>query len=479
MVGTVPVAMDDAVWALREFGDAALGDQRRTDCLVRIATAVGNRAHRSLPQACEDPALLKAAYRFFENDAVVPEAMVASHVQATWTRVQSVPLVIAAQDTTLLDYSAHPKTSGLGQIGNGRGRGLLAHTTLALTPERVSLGLLAQETWTRPEVPPTERVHRRKRPLAEKESQRWCSSLAAVNTARRACPETRFISVGDREADMYDLFVAAREPGVEVLVRAVRDRCLLTEQPPLRKLFAALAATPLGASTLVDVPARDGHPARQASLGVRWRAVTLRPPSRRAADRLPPVTLRAVWAVEQAPPPDVTPLAWLLLTTLPVETAAQALQVLDFYACRWTIEVFHKVLKSGCAIERRQLESVDHLQRCLALFSVVAWRILYATMLARSLPDLPATALLEASEWQALYCRIHHTTTLPPQVPTLAEVVRWIATLGGHLGRKSDGPPGVTVLWRGFQALAQLTAMYHVFRPPQPTFALPRNVGND
>lgn len=282
---------------------------------------------------------------------------------------------------------------------------------------------------------------------------------------------THFLSVGDREADMYDLFLVPREPGVDVLVRVVRDRCLLREQPPLRKLFAALAATPLGTTSLLDVPARDGHPARQASLDVRWRQVTLRPPSRRAGEKLPPVTVWAVWAVEAAPPVGVPPLAWLLLTTLPVASADDALQVLDYYACRWAIEVFHKVLKSGCAIEKRQLEAVDHLQRCLALFSVVAWRILYATMLARHLPDLPATTLLEESEWQALYCRIHHTTILPPQVPTLAEVVRWIATLGGYLGRPAAGPPGVTVLWRGFQALAQLTAMYRVFRPPIPAWS--------
>jgi hypothetical protein len=476
MAGPVPVVGEDAAWAVHEFGDAALGDQRRTDCLVRIATAVGTCPQASLPQACGDPALLKAAYRFFENDAVMPEAMVASHVQATLGRLALVPLVIAAQDTTQLDYSSHPKTTGLGQIGNGWGRGLLVHTTLALTPERVSLGLLAQQTWTRPVVPPEQRVHRRKRPLAEKESQRWCTSLAAVNAARQACPATRFLSVGDREADMYDLFLVPREPAVDVLVRVVRDRCLLREQPPLRKLFAALAATPLGATTLLDVPARDGHPARHATLDVRWRQVTLRPPSRRAGEKLPPVSVWAVWAAEAAPPVDMPPLAWVLLTTLPVESAADALQVLDYYAARWAIEVFHKVLKSGCAIEKRQLESLDHLQRCLVLFSVVAWRILYATMLARHLPDLPATTLLEESEWQALYCRIHHTTTLPPQVPTLAQVVRWIATLGGYLGRNGDGPPGVTVLWRGFQALAQLTAMYQVFRPPAPPW---RHVGND
>jgi len=164
-----------------------------------------------------------------------------------------------------------------------------------------------------------------------------------------------------------------------------------------------------------------------------------------------------------------------LLTTVPLHTAADALQCLRWYACRWGIEVYHKILKSGCAIERRQLQDVAHLQRCLALFSVVAWRVLYATMLARVLPDAPCTALLEEGEWQALYCHIHQTTQLPPTPPALAQAVRWIAQLGGFLGRTRDGDPGVTVLWRGFQRLIDLTAMYHVFRPPPR----PRYVGKD
>ncbi len=174
-------------------------------------------------------------------------------------------------------------------------------------------------------------------------------------------------------------------------------------------------------------------------------------------------------------PAGVTPLDWLLLTTAAVHTAAEPCERLSWYACRWGIEVFHKVLKSGCAIERRQLEDLDHLQRCLTLYSVIAWRVLYATLLSRVGPDLPCTALLEESEWQALYCHIQQTTVLPAQPPTLAQAVRWIAQLGGYLGRKSDGPPGVTVLWRGFQRLTDLTAMYHVFRPPRG----PRNVGKD
>jgi hypothetical protein len=183
----------------------------------------------------------------------------------------------------------------------------------------------------------------------------------------------------------------------------------------------------------------------------------------------------AVLAVEPHPPADVEPVEWLLLTTAPVAAMADALERLDWYECRWGVEVWHKVLKSGCQIEARQLETAERLRRCLALYSVIAWRILYGTMLARVVPDAPCTALLEADEWQALYCAIHRTPRPPAQPPSLRMAVRWTAQLGGFLGRTGDGEPGVTVVWRGFQHLVDLTTMYRIMRPPPS----PKDVGKD
>jgi hypothetical protein len=131
----------------------------------------------------------------------------------------------------------------------------------------------------------------------------------------------------------------------------------------------------------------------------------------------------------------------------------------DWSACRFGIEVYHKVLKSGCAIAQRQRRDVAHLRRCLTLFSMIAWRVLYATLGARVLPDAPCTALLAEGEWQALYGHIHQTTQLPPVPPRLDQAVRWIAQLGGYHGRTCDGPPSVTALWRGFQRLGDRTSM--------------------
>jgi Transposase DNA-binding/Transposase Tn5 dimerisation domain len=458
--------------AVTEFGQAPLGDARRTERLVHLASVLGAQPTASLPDATGDPATLKAAYRFFDNDAIDPAQILTSHVKATTARLRQVPRVLAVQDSTLLDWTPHPNTTGLGPLATLHQQGLLVHSTLAITPERVPLGLLAQEVWARDAATFAHKGAPKQRPIDEKESQKWLTSLAAVVQLHEDCPETHIVSVGDAEADVYDRFVAPRSSGVDLLVRAGQNRRVAHEQ---KMLWAAVERAPMVATREVRVPRRDGHPARTAVLSVPWQAVTLRPPKHRASEQLADVALWAVLAVEAKPPAGVETVEWLLLTTVPIETTADALERLDWYECRWGIEVWHKVLKSGCKIEARQLERAERLKRCLALYSVIAWRILYGTMLARAAPEAPCTVLLEDDEWQALSCAIHRTAQPPTDVPTIRTAVRWIGQLGGFLGRKGDGEPGVTVLWRGFQHLLDLTTMYRIMRPP----SLHRNVGND
>jgi hypothetical protein len=454
--------MDEARWAEIEFGEGELGDARRRRRLVELATTLAKRPTDSLPEACEDRAELKAAYRFFANDQIEATAMLASHVQATTDRLASVKLVLAVQDTTVLDYTHHPATTGLGAVNDAKHQGMFVHSTLAITPERVPLGLLAQDVWTRDPAQVGKRATRKQRPIAEKESQKWLTSVEAVSAARARCPHTRFVSVGDREADVYDLFLVDRPRGVDLLVRAAWDRGVDEPQAHLR---AAVEAAPVAGTLTVSVPRKPGQPARTAELTVRFRPVTLKPPRHRLAEHLPAVAVWAVWVVETAPPSGCAPIEWLLLTTCRVRSARQACTLVTWYACRWGIEVWHKVLKSGCRIEARQLESADRLARCLTLFSVVAWQIIFAALLARDAPDLPCSVLLDPDEWQALYCVIHHSATLPTTPPTLRQAVRWIARLGGFLDRPSDGDPGPIVLWRGFQHLADHTTMYHLLKP--------------
>lgn len=465
--------MEGEKWAEVEFGAAELHDARRTARLIRMAEQLAERPSQSLPEACEDRAQLKAAYRFFANKKIASSEILKSHVAATAGRVAQEPLVLAVQDTTSLDYTAHPATTGLGVLNDAKHQGFLVHTTLAMTPERVPLGLLAQEVWTRDAADLGKRATRKQRPITEKESQKWLTSLEAVKAAHALCPQTRFISVGDREADVYDFFLVARPPGVDLLIRASWDRCV--EDAPQPHLWAAVEDAPVAGTLQITVPRKPGQPARTAQLAVRFQPVALRPPRRRTAEHLPTMPIMAVLVREIAPPPDTKPVEWLLLTTCPVTTLEEACEIVAYYACRWDIEVWHKVLKSGCRIEARQLETADRLRCCLTLYSVIAWRVLYATLLARAAPDLPCSVLLDRDEWQALFCVIHRTPTPPPDPPTLQQAVCWIAQLGGFLARASDGEPGPITLWRGFQHLADHTTMYRLLRPAH----LPQDVGND
>ena len=453
-------------WAITEFADAELGDWRRTQRLVELAALLAHHPSATLPEACGHGAMLKSAYRFFANDDIAPYDILQSHTEATFSRLAQVPVVLAVQDTTEIDWTSHHATTGLGPLGPHACQGLLVHSTLAITPERVPLGLLAQQVWARDPNDTGKKARRKQRPIAQKESQKWLGSLEAVCHAQASCPATRMVSVGDREADVYDLLAAERPDGVDLLIRASWNRCV---QTPQRYVWDTVEAQPVVARLTLQVPRRGAQPAREATLSLRYTLLPLCPPRHRAKEGWPEVVIWAVQVYEDAPPAEVEPIEWLLLTTVAVETIPDAIERVAWYVCRWGIEVWHRILKSGCRIEERQLETAARLQRCLALYSVIAWRIFYATMLARAVPDVPCSVLLALEEWQALYCAIHHCTTPPPEPPSLSQAVQWIAQLGGFVGRRRSDQPGAEVLWRGFQHLADLTTMYCIMRPEPPS----------
>lgn len=453
-------------WAQAEFGAAELGDARRTARLVQLAHQLGERPEASLPQALEDDAALKAAYRLFDNAQVAYEKVLASHVVSSLRRMHGQAVILAVQDTTVIDYSTHRATQGLGPLhtkGDG-GYGMLCHGTLAFTPERLPLGVLNFRLWARdPAKRRCQRARRRKRAIQDKESQKWIDSVRAVAQLKARLPGTRLVSVADREGDVFEMFTEAQALGVDLLVRASWDRNLSNEPT---HLFAKLAAAPLLAEKYLALPASGKRKARTAKLEVRACPLTVAAPCNGSGRGLAPLALWGVWAYEPKAPKGAEPLDWKLLTSVPVSTATQALERLEWYAVRWGIEQWHKILKSGCRIEVRQLESLQRLQRLLTVYAVIAWRILYATMLARLVPKVRCTAILNEDEWQALYCRIHHTPTPPATAPPLRQAVRWIAKLGGFIGRKSDGEPGTQTLWKGFQELIAMTEMYRIMKTP-------------
>jgi hypothetical protein len=404
---------------------------------------------------------------FFDNERIEQAALVAGQRAACVERIaaRGAGVVLLIQDTTDFAFSHHPQTRGLGPLENGHMQGFWAHSTLAVSAEGVPLGLWAQQVWVREAASTGQRQRRHARAFEDKESYKWVMGLPDL----AAVPEvTQVITVCDREAHIYEFLDAVVAQGAEYIVRASHGRSTTLEGA---EVFAAVAQWPVQQGYTLTLKRRPDRDEREAQVELRFGTVTLQAPKRAQADRAT-LTVQVVEVVEPDPPAEHEAVHWLLLTSLPVTTLAQAQQIVAWYTYRWLIERFHYVLKSGCKLEDRQLQTQPRLERLLGVFNLVAWRLLWLTYQARQTPDATCLVALEEDEWQALYAHHHHTLHLPPTPPTLHEAVRMVALLGGFLGRTRNGEPGVKVLWRGWTRLQDIVDTWRLFHPP------PRNVGN-
>lgn len=457
-------------WAEDEFGEADLGDKRLSNRLVSLVRDFYARPQASVPQACQSRAKTKAAYRFFEHPHMSMDKVLEQHYEATLGRVSQEGLVLAVQDTTTLNYTAHPATENLGPIGYrlDKGIGLILHDTMTFNRDGTPLGLLDVQCWARDGEDFGKKKRRHNVPIEEKESYKWLISFCKVAEAQKRCPETTLVSVGDREADIYELFELALKDlsGPKLLVRASQNRILAEGQG---HLWDKVSEQDISGIQEVYVPRRGRRPARVARLSVRFAEVTLKPPQKKKEHK--ELTLWAILAREEDAPEDVKPIEWMLLTTFRVTNFEEATEKVGWYAIRWGIEVYHRTFKSGCKIEERQLGHADRIETCLAIDMVVAWRIVHLTKLGRETPDVPCTVFFEDAEWKALNTYITQNPTTPDQPLSLRDAIRMVASLGGFLGRKSDGEPGTKSLWIGLQRLDDLTAMWKIlikFHVPHP-----------
>lgn len=454
-----------ADWIEAELGRANMGDARLTARLLEMTGMFYAKPTANIPQACGSAMAAKAAYRFLDNEKIGWQAILEPHYAATEARLREHSLVLVAQDTTSLNYSSHPHTQGLGPIGtqSEKVRGLMVHDTMAFTAQGVPLGLLNLQCWAREVI--GSRAERYSKPIEEKESFKWIESYAAVSTVQARARKTQMVVMADREADIHEVFAAqaATPHGAQLLIRAERsrNRQVLGEDETHASLWRTLGQQPLLGTREILIPPSEQRAARQATLEVRSAPVTLKSPRR--ASHLPSVAVWAVWAQELNPPAEVEALEWMLLTTVAVQRKEDAFERLNWYARRWGIEVYHRILKSGCRVEARQLEQAHRLLNCLAIDLVVAWRIYHLTALGEQTPEVPCTIYFTDSEWKALCTFVSRTKTPPALPPSLNEAVRLLGKLGGHLGRNGDGHPGTEVLWRGMARLADIGAAYDLY----------------
>jgi hypothetical protein len=342
------------------------------------------------------------------------------------------------------------------------------HSTLALREDGVPIGLLGQSIWCREPGKKNDKKEQKKKPIEEKESSKWLGGILsarealAENLARQQRP--RLIHVGDRECDIHEVFEAIRDSEDGAVIRSAQNRRIVDTQGGRHYARPFVRASPLMGTRTIDVPRKHSQPSRQATVQIRACQVRLCPSSPQFPKRRP-VDLALVEVWEENPPDDLAGLHWLLWTTEPVGNAREALRVVSIYKKRWKIEEFHLVLKSGCRIEDVRFETAARIAKAVSLYSPAAVRIIQLRDFSRIEPDAPSTLVLREEQWRTLWTHIHRkppTPCTPP--PTIRQAARWIGRLGGHLGRKRDGMPGVRTLWRGWRDLDMMTSIYRTLR---------------
>lgn len=465
-------------WIAMETQGADFGDARLDARYQILLDQLSDKPSLSIPAACGGYAETQAAYRFVDNKKTDPGKVLQPHRNATLERIRAEAVVIAAQDTTEVDLTRKQEKVG-GPLNDEKRWGVYVHPVLVMTPQRVPLGVVDATMWSRDPAEfaksSKERKRtRRKKPFEEKESYRWLKGYEAACQIAAEAPNTKVVCVSDSEGDIYECFVAGvhgEGRRAEWIVRGCQDRVLAEEDKNLLQLLACQA--PLGTMTVRvskrEASTGDGRKRRQpresrkAKVTIRALRTLLSPPDR-TGRKLPPVSINAIWVREENPPEGEEPIDWLLVTSLPITTFEEVCTVVGYYCCRWEIEVYFRVLKSGCKIEDLQFEREDRLQVCLALYLIVAWRVLYVLMLGRECPHLRCDAIFSEAEWKSVYVIANHAPA-PKKPPTLEMIIPMIAELGGYLGRKHDGPPGPQTMWIGLQRMRDFAIAWSEFGP--------------
>ena len=446
-----------------------LGDKRLNRRSAIVVEALAANPEASVNSACDGWSDTLAAYRFFDNSAVTPERILRPHLEATQRRMREHPVVLIVQDTTELDFTKHP-TGDARCLNTEQRFGLYEQVHLAVTPDKLCLGVVGSEFFDRAPESLGKADERSTLPIEQKESFRWLKGYRLACELAAACPQTQIVNIADREADIYDIFVEAQQQtGVcaDYILRAKEDRCTLecdlsAGAAAYVKVRDEVSRSTLFATRTIELSVTPKRAARQAHLEIRAITVEVKPPHARS--HLPAVTHNVVLVEEVGGPGDGTDVSWLLLTTLPIETLNEVLRVIDFYVARWTVEIYFRTLKTGCRVEKIQLETNHRLKNCLAFYKIIAWRILSLTYLNRTCPQLPCTAVFADSEWKSVW-RVVKKKPLPKKPPVLSDFLRLLTQLGGYNNRATELPPGPQPLWIGLRRMTDFATARLTFGP--------------
>jgi hypothetical protein len=464
-------------WAVMTYGSVMLGDERRTQRAVKIAKALARDPMASLPKQLGGQAATKAGYRFLESAQTSYEQLMRPHLEQTKALMQQQKRVLLIQDMTEVDYEHHPKTRGLGPIGNGSHQGYLLQTVLAVEPScKEVLGIAAQEAFLRVPAPAGETSHQRDK-RKQKESQVWQRQAQSIGPAPQGC---EYMHVGDRGSDIFAFLRECQKQGCGFLVRVQHDRRvdlrvdqaetpLLpgarrygTQRPagqdPVRHLFEEVKGWPARGQQTIRLDGNHKRKEREATLSISWGTLRLWPPDGEAGKDERPMVVTVVRTWEPDPPAGEAALEWLLLTSVAVESDEQAWERVQWYRLRWIVEDYHQCLKTGCQIEARQVQTYEGLRTVLGFLAPLAVRLLQLREVARQEPERPAQEVLPPDVVKV----VAHLAHVSPERLTSRRCWHRIAQAGGYLGRKGDGEPGWKTLWKGWLYIQTLLEGVHL-----------------
>jgi hypothetical protein len=444
---------------VKDFPTLDLGDKRRDERFVKIIENIVRHPGGSIPQHNERWYDAKATYEFFKNEDIKLETLTGI-ISAFGASQADQEQLLIIHDTSTISYN-DLQAEGLGYIDNAAGKGIFCHSSIAATVSGIPLGLLNQIIWSRDSKELGKSANRGKKPFEDKESYKWYRGIASVN--QLLGKEIVKVHIGDREADIYELFFNEPHENGELLIRARHNR----KTAEGSELWQHISEQQVAAKEEIVIPDRTGKRKKKVQVEIRYKDVEILCPAHKAGKAYNSVELIAIEIRQSGN--DKDGIHWKLLTTLSVNNAEQAKQCMRWYSYRWLIERFHYVLKSGCGIEALQLKKAESLMKAVAVYSLAAFNIMQLTYQSRQTPDVSCETVLTRQQWETLYMLKFKTNKLPNQPPNLQEATKWLAQMGGYLARKSDGPPGLKTIWLGYESLLQAVALYEVLK----------NLGND
>lgn len=509
---------------INELETVCFGDERVNTRSKKVIQSMYEGIGKGFSASFVGRSEIKAAYRLFDNNLVNPDKILGPHYAKTLGRIKEQKIVVLSQDTTDIDMKHMERVENLGVLNDTKRPGCSLHPVIAFTPDKLCLGIIDAKFMIRPAEELGKKKHNNSREIEDKESYRWIQGYQVACEVAEQCPKTLCISVGDRESDIYELLLETTKGKAHLIARAWHDRMislppsekeqeLLHENQQFYNEIKRLAAinekiknrkssfderkensslikelkirikenksaiqkeiseihrfkhqlslSPIVGTVEFMLPEGRSRKSRLVKQVVRAAKVTLEPSEHKKT--LSEITINAIFLEETDPPDGEEAVSWMFITTLPINTIEEIQFIIKVYLSRWGIELFFKVLKSGCKIEELRYQEASRLLACISVYMIVAWRILFATYIGRECPDLSCSILFEISEWQCV-CAVVLKKQPPEEAPSLEEFMKMIATLGGHRGRKGDGPPGIKVIWTGIQAMHKLAEGWEAFK---------------